>query len=128
MSINLLLKALINSVVFLVSPNKICLNNHVKLTVIETAHHLFSEASCPPSFATFTSTGVFTVPCGVHHVKVLLIGGGGGGGSGAVGGGAAGYLRVGDFEVEPLMNISIIIGKGGIGSTRKIDNCTQVPI
>ena len=71
---------------------------------------------------------MFTAPCGVHHVKVLLIGGGGSGGSGAVGGGAAGYLRVGDFEVEPLMNISIIIGKGGFGSTRKIDNCTQVPI
>ena len=76
----------------------------------------------------FTSSGIFTVPCGVHRVNVLVVGGGGGGGSGAAGGGASGFVHVGSFEVEPLMNVSITVGKGGAGSTRKTNNCTQVKI
>ena len=89
---------------------------------------IITENTCPPSFALFTSSGVFTVPCGVHRVNVLVVGGGGGGGSGAAGGGASGFVHGGSFEVEPLMNVRITVGKGGAGSTRKTKNCTQVRI
>lgn len=76
----------------------------------------------------FTSSGVFTVPCGVYRIKVLAIGGGAGGGSGAAAGGASGFVKVGEFEVDPLMNVSVRVGPGGNGSTRKVNNCTQVRV
>ena len=66
---------------------------------------------CGPSYALFTKSGIFTVPCGVNRVRVLVVGGGGGGGSGASGGGAAGFVKAGEFGVEPNEIIKVTVGK-----------------
>lgn len=59
---------------------------------------------------------MFTVPCGVHKVHVLVVGGGSGGLRGEMGGGGSGYVRNGEFNVKPLEKIGITVGIGGAGS------------
>lgn len=53
-----------------------------------------------------------------------MVGGGGGGGSGPAAGGASGYVNGGAFNVDPETVIQVIVGKGGLGSTRKV-TCDQ---
>jgi hypothetical protein len=76
-------------------------------------------------FALFTSNGTFTVPPGVHSVLALAVGGGAGGGSGIGGGGGSGYVRVEEMTVTPLAQIRVTVGRGGRGSTTKMNNSSQ---
>ena len=76
-------------------------------------------------FTTFTSDGQFQVPCGVSRVQVLAVGGGSGGGSGNAGGGPSGFIKNGEFAVEPGANIAITVGVGGAGSTFKQNDPSQ---
>ena len=85
----------------------------------------YIAVACGPSYALFTSSGIFTVPCGVNRVRVLVVGGGGGGGSGAAGGGAAGSVKIGVFDVQPNEALKVTVGKGGKGSTLKLGSCVQ---
>jgi hypothetical protein len=76
--------------------------------------------------ATFTSSGVFTVPSDVSVVKVTCTAGGGGGMGCQAGtmsetfsgsGGGAGGTSIGVFRVTPGSTIAITVGAGGAGST-----------
>ena len=78
-------------------------------------------------FATFTTSGNFTVPAGVTELCISAVAGGGGGGSGGGGdssffGGGGGSGGAGEsivkrkFAVTPGTVINITIGSGGIGS------------
>lgn len=55
---------------------------------------------------------------------MLLVGAGGGGGSGPAAGGAAGFVKDGVFDVFPSIQVQVLVGKGGQGSTRKV-TCDQ---
>jgi len=104
-------------------------------TLITAAHYnslvvaLNGAASVPPSTSPgsqiFTATSTFTVPPNTNSVTVCLSGGGGAGGSqwyntggnwqsGAGGGGAGASTRT--IDVQPDQRITVIIGKGGIGT------------
>lgn len=71
---------------------------------------------------TFTSSGSWTVPCGVTSVTIGLWGGGGAGGgstsnnSGGSGGGGGAYV-INTFAVSSGDVITYTIGAGGLGST-----------
>ena len=65
------------------------------------------------------------MPPGVNSLHVLAVGGGAGGGSCYAGGGGSGYVHVGEFVVTPLTQISVIVGRGGRGSTMKMKDDTQ---
>ena len=62
----------------------------------------------------------WTVPVGVSKIQVRLFGGGGGGGGGygGMGGGGGGHMAVGQFDVSPGQQYSIVIGTGGSGFIR----------
>ena len=80
----------------------------------------FKLPALPPGFTqleTFDNSGTWTVPTGVRHIRVRLVGGGGGGGGGSTGfsgggGGAGGYaedlLTVFPGDIHP-----ITVGVGG---------------
>jgi hypothetical protein len=79
-----------------------------------------------PIFDVFTSSGTWTLPPLVKHVRVLCIGGGGGGGSGRRGaaasaraggmGGVAGNVNMGFFRASLLAaTVSVTVGAGGPG-------------
>ena len=87
--------------------------------------HSHNVEDCPPGFVSFTANDEFRVPCGVSRVRVLAVGGGSGGGSGNAGGGASGYVKYGEFAVEPGITISVIIGAGGLGSNFKKNDLYQ---
>jgi len=78
---------------------------------------------CTPGNITFTSSGTWTVPEGVTSIDLCMVGGGGAGGvredywdvPGAAGGGYAGSEKNTSVSVNPGQNISITIGRGGIG-------------
>ena len=66
----------------------------------------------------FTTVGstTFTVPTGVTHIDVLVIGGGGSGaGSLGGGGGAGGYVEATNYPVTPGATYPIVVGAGGAG-------------
>lgn len=77
----------------------------------------------------FTSSGIFTVPAGVHSIQVFVVGGGGGGGhaksdAGAGvgytksgGGGGGGYTKYGTYNVTPGTQYAVVIGAGGAGDS-----------
>jgi len=74
--------------------------------------------SQPKGSVIFTSSQNWTVPSGVHWIKVLAIGGGGGGGGGysstyVGGGGSSGGVTYGKISVEPGTLLQIIVGAGG---------------
>lgn len=63
-----------------------------------------------------SSTGCqWTVPAGVHSVRVLVVAGGGGGGGNLTsgGGGGGGVLHEVGYAVTPGDSINVTIGKGG---------------
>lgn len=71
----------------------------------------------------FTSSGSFTVPCGVTSITVQVWGGGGAGGggndntlNGGSGGGGGGYCTQ-TISVTPGQVISYTVGTGGAGGT-----------
>ncbi len=69
---------------------------------------------------TYTSSGSYTVPAGVHYISVECIGGGGGGGrikGGASGGGGGGAYVKAFLAVTPGTTYSYVVGTGGAGST-----------
>ncbi|HEX7162146.1 MAG TPA: hypothetical protein VF223_13035 [Trebonia sp.] len=87
-----------------------------------------------PHMAVFTSSGTFTVPENVTHVRYVLqapgggAGGGGGdpggaasGGSGGGGGGAGEYLD-GWVAVTPGESVSVTVGAAGAGAPATGDN------
>lgn len=63
----------------------------------------------------------WTIPAGVTHIDVLIVGGGGGGGTstaftnaGSGGGGAGGYVFRQNYDISSLSSpVSIIVGNGG---------------
>lgn len=65
----------------------------------------------------FGSSGTFTVPSGVHRVRVICTGGGGAGSgtttSGGGGGGSAGQTAIGWYDVTPGSAITVTVGAGG---------------
>lgn len=71
-----------------------------------------------PGGQTFTASGAFTVPSGVHSIDVKVWGGGGGSGGSvsaqyaAGGGGGGGYTRK-TLGVSPGDVLNITIGAGG---------------
>jgi len=78
--------------------------------------------SQPKGYVIFTSSQNWTVPAGVHHIRVLAIGGGGGGGGGysstyVGGGGGSGAVSYGEFLVQPGTQLLINIGAGGAPGT-----------
>lgn len=68
--------------------------------------------------ATFVTDGTFTVPEGVTKIKVTAVGGGGGGGlaDASAGGGGGGACIIAIYTVTPGAEISITVGKGGVGA------------
>ena len=75
-----------------------------------------------PGFATqqsFTASGSFVVPAGVHRVRVRAFGAGGGGGgnttNGGGGGGGGGGYGEGVFAVGPGQVIAVTVGAAGAG-------------
>jgi hypothetical protein len=76
----------------------------------------------PRGSVIFTSSQTWTVPAGVHKIKILAIGGGGGGGGGysstyvGGGGGSSGVLFV-DMLVVPGLELNIVVGAGGSPGT-----------
>jgi len=76
--------------------------------------------SQPKGYLVFTSSQNWTVPPGVHRIKILMIGGGGGGGGGysttyVGGGGGAGAIVFVEAIVVPGLQLAITIGAGGSG-------------
>ncbi|MDN7351752.1 glycine-rich domain-containing protein [Acetobacter senegalensis] len=75
----------------------------------------------PRGMLTFGASGTFTVPADVFSVEYELWGAGGaaggsvGSGGAGAGGGAGAYVR-GKLSVTPGQEISVIIGKGGVGT------------
>ena len=72
----------------------------------------------------FTSSGTFTVPAGVYHLKEVTVwgaGGGGGGSSGtnssSSGGGGGGYAKAYAVACVPGQTITVTVGAGGVGGT-----------
>jgi len=70
----------------------------------------------------FTSSQNWTVPAGVHRVKIIAVGGGGGGGGGysstyTGGGGGAGGSEYSEALVNPGETLSVVIGAGGSPGT-----------
>lgn len=63
-----------------------------------------------------TSSGIFTVPANVRHIKAFMIGGGASGGyaNGSVpgGGGGGGYPNTVAFDVSPGQQIGYAVGNG----------------
>lgn len=82
---------------------------------------LLSLGASGQTAQTFTTSGSWTVPCGVTSVTIGLWGGGGAGGgssinnSGGSGGGGGAYV-VNTFAVSSGQVISYTIGAGGIGT------------
>ena len=72
---------------------------------------------------TFTTSGSFTVPCGVTSITVEAWGGGGAGGgaigdaTAAGGGGGGGAYRISVLAVTPRSVIAYTVGAGGTGGT-----------
>ncbi len=70
----------------------------------------------------------WTVPAGITHIKVWVIGGGGGGAGGigvdsaAGGGGGAGGASNSEFDVQPGDVISYSVGRGGNGGQGSAGN------
>ena len=69
----------------------------------------------------FTTSQNWTVPSGVHKIKVLAIGGGGGGGGGSSsyvgGGGGSGSIGYAEVFVQPGITLNIQVGAGGSAGT-----------
>lgn len=89
---------------------------HIFLILLHTyfdKHLYYIIAQCPVNFAIFRTSGSFKVPCGVHTVKVLVVGGGAGGGAGTGGGGGSGVVRSSVFSVDAGRTIPITVGLGG---------------
>jgi hypothetical protein len=69
-----------------------------------------------------TTSGTFTVPCGVTSVKVRAVGGGGGGGvrgnsgGGSAGGGGGAYAEITTYTVTPGKSMTYTVGAGGNGT------------
>lgn len=72
------------------------------------------------NFATFLSTGTWTVPAGITKVAIELWGGGGGAAS-AGGGGGGGYI-LGVFTVTPAAIINFTVGVGGAGTANSVSS------
>jgi hypothetical protein len=76
-----------------------------------------------PVVVIFTTPGAhsWTIPSGVTHVDVMIVGGGGGGGTstgfanaGSGGGGAGGYKYLENYDITSLSNpVNIVVGSGG---------------
>jgi hypothetical protein len=84
------------------------------LTVNGAGNLEWSNAGALPNFASFNTSGNWTVPDGITKVVVEVWGAGGGGsqyGSGAGGG----YIK-GNFTVTPGSSITFSIGTGGSGA------------
>ena len=79
-----------------------------------TGNLVWGDLSDYKNFATFLSSGNWTVPAGVTKIAVELWGGGGGAASPS-GGGGGGYI-LGVFTVTPGTMISFTVGTGGTGS------------
>jgi hypothetical protein len=67
---------------------------------------------------TFTVSQNWTVPAGVHKIKIIAIAGGGGGGGGysstyTGGGGASGAIQYAEAIVNPGDELTIVVGAGG---------------
>ena len=73
----------------------------------------------------FTTSGQFKVSPGVNNIHVLAVGGGAGGGSGSAGGGGSGYVKEGYVAVNVGDVITVTVGRGGSGSTFKINMDAQ---
>jgi len=83
---------------------------------MSSALHVFEKS--PRGYLIFTSSQKWTVPAGVHKIKVLAIGGGGGGGGGysstyVGGGGGSGVLVFAEMIVQPGIQLNITVGAGG---------------
>lgn len=87
--------------------------------------HDLTDAKCPITYAIFTTSGEFQVPCGVRLVRVLVVGGGAGGGSGNAAGGNSGFVRGAERRVVPGEVIPVTAGSGGRGSSFKTNNASQ---
>ena len=80
-------------------------------TVTQSAHTVF----------TTPGSSTFTVPNGVTHLRVAVVGGGGGGGAGGGGwgsgggGGCGGAIAGGSISVTPRQEIPFYVGYGGVG-------------
>lgn len=68
-------------------------------------------------YAVFTTTGTWTVPEGITHIRVHCFGGGGGGcgNTGITFGGGSGSYSYGVFSVQPGETLPIVVGNGGKG-------------
>lgn len=73
------------------------------------------------TYHTYTANGTFNISIAqITNATILIIGGGGaGGGQSGGGGGAGGLLLVNGSDLTG--NISVIIGRGGIGSNPNVD-------
>lgn len=78
-----------------------------------------SEKGGLQSIQTFTSSGTWTRPAGITHIKVTVTGGGGGGGShnndDAQGGGGAGGTAIKIIDVSAINSMVVTVGAGGNG-------------
>jgi hypothetical protein len=85
----------------------------------------FISGSDEYEFHLYNNNSTFTITNGtVDNVTILLVGGGGGGGwatSAAQGGGGGGVTLIQNQRLYPG-TYSIIVGKGGLGSTSTISN------
>ena len=64
----------------------------------------------------FVSSGTYTKPAGISHIRVQLVGGGGGGSGYAEGGGAGGYSEE-IIDARAITTVTVTIGGGGSGVT-----------
>ena len=58
-------------------------------------------------------------------MRVLMVGGGSGGGSGNAGGGGSGHVQIAEIDIQTGSNFSLTIGRGGRGSTFKLNDSSQ---
>ncbi|MEI7901495.1 MAG: glycine-rich domain-containing protein, partial [bacterium] len=101
-------------------------NNKIDSAFSGTGMLTVQSGPCPPAISTradghtvakfsIAGSGTWTVPAGVTHLEVLVVGGGGGAGAQASGAGAGGLYYTASYSVVAGNLINVTVGAGGAG-------------